>query len=206
MLHDVLSNALLAIGVIVGGTTLLDMLLGPLIKSSIANATIKTWSYLNDLRRIKFLPFLKTENAVFRMSMICVLVNVLIYKDIPELFFQETLVLFFITAPLFFAFLYVFTQSVAQILIPVLLKPASGYLILLWSLLILVISGLITLFLTTLLTSAINRTLSYQWDIFAPHYEPTLITKIVIVIGILIGFLSNIVLVAGASVVGPVFI
>jgi hypothetical protein len=207
MLHDVLTNVLLAIGIIVGGTTLLDMLLGPATKSFIAHATIKTWSVLDDLRRIRFVPVLRTEDAVFRMSLVCAMVNLWVYMNLAEKLARNVpVVLGFAIIVLSMSFFFMFAKGVAQVLIPVLLRPRRAYMILISSTFMLVIGSIITALATGWLASAIDGSFSYNWNEIAPYYEPTLITKVLIVISVIVGMLSNIILITGGMVVVPVLL
>ena len=169
MLHDALANALLAIGVVVGGTTLLDMLLGEATKTFIATATVKTWSYLDDLRRIKFISILRTEAAVFRISMLCVVVNIFILRNpIEDMLLRSTSggspsdTLH--NPPLFYGMIYVCTLNAAQTIIPVLLRRQSVVVIIITSVSLLLISGIVSLYLISVITSAINLSKRYQLD------------------------------------------
>jgi hypothetical protein len=211
MWHEVLSDALLAIGVIVAGTTLLDMLLGASIKSFIANATIKIWSYLDDLRRIKFIPRLRSDSAVFRMSMLCILINVWIFKDVSEdLLYKISnkipTITLLILMPLYFTFMVIIPIIIGKIIIPILLRPKTGLIILLLSSIMLIVSGILSFYLVALITNLINGSTSFHWSEFASGYEPTTMTYILLIVGIAIITLSNIVLITELIVLIPVLL
>jgi hypothetical protein len=207
MIHEFLTNALLAVGIIVGGTTLLDIFLGPATKTLIADMTITVWSYLDDLRRIKFISILRTDEAVFRLSYACAGINVYSYRKIPDLLPDGMSAVFYVFLSIAsFSFIFIFTRSAAEFMIPILLKPKSGFTILFSSLLMLIIGGITWIFLSAFTMNAINRSVIYHFDEMFPHYEETVTTKILFVIGVIISMLSSIIGIVGMCVVVPVIV